>query len=78
MPRGLISVRELPPSTVKLSGDARVVGREEPLAEQGLGIAMDVDVEVGQDRLAFSGFGLSADLRGRVHIGDDLDTRGEL
>lgn len=78
VPRGLISVRELPPSTVKVSGDARVVGREAPEAEQGLGIAMDVDVEVGQDKLAFSGFGLTADLRGRVHIGDNLDTRGEL
>jgi translocation and assembly module TamB len=78
VPRGLISVRELPPSTVKVSGDARVVGRELPEAEQGLGIAMDVDVEVGQDKLAFSGFGLTADLRGRVHIGDNLDTRGEL
>lgn len=78
VPRGLISVRELPPSTVKLSSDARVVGREAPQAEQGMGIAMDVDVEVGQDKLAFSGFGLSADLRGRVHVGDDLDTRGEL
>ncbi|MFN3766734.1 MAG: translocation/assembly module TamB domain-containing protein [Ectopseudomonas guguanensis] len=78
VPRGLISVRELPPSTVKLSSDARVVGREVPEAEQGLGIAMDVDVEVGQDKLAFSGFGLTADLRGRVHIGDNLDTRGEL
>jgi translocation and assembly module TamB len=78
VPRGLISVRELPPSTVKVSGDARVVGREVPEAEQGLGIAMDVDVEVGQDKLAFSGFGLTADLRGRVHIGDNLDTRGEL
>ncbi|MDT9091896.1 hypothetical protein, partial [Escherichia coli] len=49
VPRGLISVRELPPSTVKLSSDARVVGREAPQAEQGMGIAMDVDVEVGQD-----------------------------
>lgn len=78
VPRGVISVRELPPSTVKVSGDARVVGREVPEAEQGIGIAMDVDVEVGQDKLAFSGFGLSADLRGRVHIGDNLDTRGEL
>ncbi|QMV61116.1 translocation/assembly module TamB domain-containing protein [Pseudomonas berkeleyensis] len=78
VPRGLISVRELPPSTVKLSNDARVVGREAPAAEQGMGIAMDVDVEVGQDKLAFSGFGLTADLRGRMHIGDDLDTRGEL
>ncbi|HBZ94639.1 MAG TPA: hypothetical protein DEO91_13395 [Pseudomonas sp.] len=78
VPRGLISVRELPPSTVKVSGDARVVGREVPETEQGLGIAMDVDVEVWQDKLAFSGFGLTADLRGRVHIGDNLDTRGEL
>lgn len=78
VPRGLISVRELPPSTVKVSADARVVGRDVPEAEQGMGIAMDVDVEVGQDKLAFSGFGLTADLRGRVHIGDNLDTRGEL
>lgn len=78
VPRGLISVRELPPSTVKVSGDAQVVGREVPETEEGLGVAMDVEVEVGQDRLAFSGFGLSADLRGRVHIGDNLDTRGEL
>jgi translocation and assembly module TamB len=78
VPRGLISIRELPPSTVKVSGDARVVGSEVSEPEQGLGIAMDVDVEVGQDKLAFSGFGLTADLRGRVHIGDNLDTRGEL
>jgi translocation and assembly module TamB len=39
---------------------------------------MDIDVEVGQDRLRFSGFGLTADLEGYLHIGDDLDTRGEL
>ncbi|MGQ7958188.1 translocation/assembly module TamB domain-containing protein [Pseudomonas sp. SP16.1] len=78
VPRGQIRVRELPASTVKLSGDARVAGRETPLEEEALGIAMDVDVEVGQDKLAFRGFGLTADLRGRVHIGDDLDTRGEL
>lgn len=78
VPRGLISVRELPPTTVKLSDDAQVVGRESPQAEPGLSMAMDIDVEVGQDKLAFSGFGLTADLRGRVHIGDNLDTRGEL
>ncbi|MDH0095819.1 translocation/assembly module TamB [Ectopseudomonas hydrolytica] len=78
VPRGLISVRELPPTTVKLSDDAQVVGRETPQVEPGLSMAMDIDVEVGQDKLAFSGFGLTADLRGRVHIGDNLDTRGEL
>ncbi|WP_416340066.1 translocation/assembly module TamB domain-containing protein [Pseudomonas sp. C11] len=78
IPRGDISVRELPASTVKVSGDAQVVGEAPSAEEQAMGIAMDVTVEVGQDKLAFSGFGLSADLRGRVHIGDDLDTRGEL
>ncbi len=78
IPRGKISVRELPPSTVKVSGDAQIVGQVPASEQQPLGIAMDVMVEVGQDKLAFSGFGLSADLRGRVHIGDDLDTRGEL
>lgn len=78
VPRGQISVRELPPSTVKLSSDARVAGQQAPLEEEAMGIAMDVEVEVGQDKLAFSGFGLTANLRGRMHIGDDLDTRGEL
>jgi translocation and assembly module TamB len=35
-------------------------------------------VEVGQEKLTFNGFGLSANLAGHVHIGDNLDTRGEL
>lgn len=39
---------------------------------------MDIDVEVGRDKLSFSGFGLTANLLGHVHIGDNLDTRGEL
>jgi translocation and assembly module TamB len=77
IPSGKIEVRELPPSTVQVSADARVVGRESP-AQRAPAIAMDIDVEVGQERLSFSGFGLDADLAGRVHIGNDLDTRGEL
>ena len=43
-----------------------------------LAVKMDIDVEVGQDRLRFSGFGLTADLAGYLHIGDNLDARGEL
>ncbi len=77
IPRGAIVVRELPPSTVQLSNDAVIIGQEKPVSE-AVAINMDVDVEVGQERLSFSGFGLNADLAGRVHIGDDLDTRGEL
>ncbi|WP_172149821.1 translocation/assembly module TamB domain-containing protein [Pseudomonas tumuqii] len=77
IPRGKIVIRELPPSTVKVSDDAVIVGRES-VERQPVAIAMDIDVEVGQERLSFSGFGLNADLAGRVHVGDDLDTRGEL
>ncbi|MFZ3204113.1 MAG: translocation/assembly module TamB domain-containing protein, partial [Pseudomonas sp.] len=77
IPRGKIVIRELPPSTVKVSDDAVIVGRES-VEQQPVAIAMDIDVEVGQERLSFSGFGLNADLAGRVHVGNDLDTRGEL
>ncbi|MBU2295192.1 MAG: translocation/assembly module TamB [Gammaproteobacteria bacterium] len=77
IPSGKIEVRELPPSTVQISSDARVVGRDST-PQQATAIAMDIDVEVGQQRLTFSGFGLDAELLGRVHIGNDLDTRGEL
>ncbi len=77
IPSGKIEVRELPPSTVQISSDAQVVGRDSA-QQQATAIAMDIDVEVGQQRLTFSGFGLDAELLGRVHIGNDLDTRGEL
>ncbi len=78
VPRGEITVRELPPSTVKVSEDAVIVGAEAEETKPPLAIGMDVDVEVGQDRLRFSGFGLTADLAGYLHIGDDFDARGEL
>ncbi|RMT46683.1 putative exported protein [Pseudomonas amygdali pv. myricae] len=78
VPKGAITVRELPPSTVKLSGDTVIVGQQTEEGAPPLAVAMDIDVEVGQEKLAFSGFGLTANLVGRVHIGDNLDTRGEL
>ena len=77
VPKGSITVRQLPPSTVKVSDDAVVVGREAPARAQ-TGIAMDINVDVGQDKLTFSGFGLQSDLAGHLHIGDNLDTRGSL
>lgn len=78
VPRGEIVVRELPPSTVTVSSDAQIVGEEAEEAQTPLAIHMDIDVEVGQERLRFSGFGLTADLAGYLHIGDNLDARGEL
>lgn len=41
-------------------------------------VDMDINVVVGQELLTFSGFGLNADLAGQVHIGNNMDTRGEL
>ena len=78
VPRGEIVVRELPPSTVTVSTDAQIIGEEAEEAQAPLAIHMDIDVEVGQERLRFSGFGLTADLAGHLHIGDNLDARGEL
>lgn len=78
VPRGDITVRELPPSTVTVSEDVVIIGEEAEETKAPLAMRMDVQVEVGRDRLRFSGFGLTADLAGYLHIGDDLDTRGEL
>jgi translocation and assembly module TamB len=78
IPKGQITVRELPPSTVKVSDDTVIVGQQTEQGKPPMAIAMDVNVEVGQETLSFSGFGLTANLAGHVHIGDNLDTRGEL
>lgn len=78
VPRGAITIRELPPSTVKLSSDAVIVGEEAPEQKAALPLRMDIDVVVGQEELSFSGFGLTAEVAGGIHIGDNLDTRGEL
>ncbi|UMZ09934.1 translocation/assembly module TamB [Pseudomonas sp. MPFS] len=78
IPKGQITVRELPPSTVKVSDDTVIVGQQAVEGKAPMAMAMNIDVEVGQDKLAFSGFGLTANLQGHVHIGDNLDTRGEL
>ncbi|MFJ4064507.1 translocation/assembly module TamB domain-containing protein [Pseudomonas sp. NPDC089996] len=78
VPKGKIVVRELPPSTVKVSDDTVIVGHQTEEGKPPMAMAMDIDVVVGQDKLSFSGFGLTANLLGQVHIGDNMDTRGEL
>ncbi|MGH2421730.1 translocation/assembly module TamB [Pseudomonas sp. C 49-2] len=78
IPRGDITVRELPPSTVKVSDDTVIVGSQTEEGKPPMAMAMDIDVVVGEDKLNFSGFGLTAKVQGQVHIGDNMDTRGEL
>ncbi|TRX73514.1 translocation/assembly module TamB domain-containing protein [Pseudomonas mangiferae] len=77
IPRGSITVKSLPPQAVRVSGDAQVVGAA-PVEQRGPQLAMDVTVVVGEDRLKFSGFGLNADLAGRLQVGDNLTGHGEL
>ncbi|MVV49092.1 translocation/assembly module TamB [Pseudomonas sp. PB120] len=78
VPKGDITVRELPPSTVKVSEDTVIVGQQTAEGKPPLAMKMDIDVVVGEDKLSFAGFGLTANLQGHVHIGDNMDTRGEL
>ncbi|TBW59464.1 translocation/assembly module TamB [Marinobacter halodurans] len=77
VPRGEIEVRELPPSAVSVSEDEVIVGQEkqQPGVQE---IAMDVTVVVGEDKVSFKGFGVSGNLKGELHIGNNLDTRGTL
>jgi len=78
VPKGEIVVRELPPSTVKVSDDTVIVGQQAADEAAPMQVDMDINVVVGQELLTFSGFGLNADLAGQVHIGNNMDTRGEL
>ncbi|MGE8186521.1 translocation/assembly module TamB domain-containing protein [Pseudomonas sp. NPDC086278] len=78
VPKGDITVRELPPSTVKVSDDTVIVGAQTEEGKPPMAMKMDIDVVVGDDKLSFAGFGLTATVKGHVHIGDNLDARGEL
>ena len=76
VPKGLITIPQLPEQAVRISPDARVIGQAEP--EPAMQVAMDVTVNVGAERLRFSGFGLNADLRGHLQVGDNMAGRGML
>lgn len=78
VPKGEITIRELPPSTVKVSDDTVIVGQQTEEGKPPLAMKMDIEVVVGEDKLSFAGFGLTANVQGHVHIGDNMDTRGEL
>lgn len=76
VPRGSITVPELPPDSVSVSSDAVVVGRE--AEDSGPDVRMHIAIDVGSDRLKFSGFGLTSDVRGNLLVGDNLSGRGVL
>lgn len=77
IPRGDITIRQLPEQAVAVSDDEVIVGvaAEEPVVRS---FAMDVQVNVGSERVTFSGFGVTGDLEGGLRVGNDMDTRGAL
>ena len=76
VPKGQIEVPQLPASATRVSPDARIVGEQEP--EPGMQMAMDVTIEVGEERLKFNGFGLTADIKGHLKMGDNMASYGQL
>lgn len=78
VPRGQIKVRELPAQAVRVSADAQVVGASPEPPSRLPGVQLDVRLLLGAERLRFTGFGLSADLKGSLQVKDHLDSRGTL
>lgn len=79
IPRGLIKIRELPPSTVKLSPDAViVVDQQATESKVPIQLNMNVDVIIGRERLLFQGFGLTSDIAGNLKITRDMFTQGSV
>lgn len=76
IPRGAIEVRQLPESAVGLSPDVRVVGEDEEAAS--LPLRADIRLRIGEDKLTFKGFGLSALLRGDLRVNEKQEARGSL
>ncbi|WP_404361796.1 translocation/assembly module TamB domain-containing protein [Marinobacter sp.] len=78
IPRGEIEVRNLPPQAVSVSDDEVIVNSEEEEQDTVQGLNMDVTVNVGEDLVTFSGFGITGNLKGSLRIGNNMDTRGSL
>lgn len=76
VPRGEITVPQLPEQAVRLSPDAQVIGRKEQQAS--MPITLDVEIVVGEERLTFAGLGLTAEVLGRLQLSDNLVGRGVL
>lgn len=77
VPSGHISINQLPQQAVQVSADARVVG-EAASESQPVDLNLDLEILIGREKLSLDAFGLLADLQGRLRVGRDLDTRGEL
>ncbi|MBE0506777.1 MAG: translocation/assembly module TamB domain-containing protein [Marinospirillum sp.] len=77
VPTGKISVQQRPQQATGVSEDAHVVGREIQTVTRP-NLDMDLDVQLGSQKLELDAFGLKADLRGRLRVGNQMDTRGEV
>lgn len=76
VPGGQIRVPELPVQAVRVSADARVAGREQ--SQHSLPLVLDLQIKAGQERLHFSGFGLTALVEGDMRMTDSFNGHGVL
>lgn len=76
VPKGAITIRELPPSAIQVSADEEIAGQE-PNGEP-MSVGMDLNVVVGEEQVSFKGFGVTGNLEGQLRLGDDMQARGEL
>ena len=83
VPSGLISVQQLPKQAVRVSEDAQVIGREQ-VTNKVPKLNLDLELQLGNSQtpnqlpLALEAFGLNAEIQGRLRIGNELQTHGEL
>lgn len=87
IPKGAIEVQELPPSAVSVSDDEVIVNKDETASEEektvdkkaeGPAMNMDITVVVGKEKVTFTGFGVQGNLKGDLHIGNNMNTQGTL
>ncbi|GLR63007.1 translocation/assembly module TamB domain-containing protein [Marinospirillum insulare] len=83
IPSGAISVKQLPKQAIKVSDDAQVLGREQA-AKQAPNLNLDIELQLGNSQepdkppLSLEALGLNAEIQGRLKLGNELQTRGEL
>ncbi len=83
IPSGLISVQQLPKQAIKVSEDALVVGRK-PVKSSAPKVDLDLELLLGnvnspnKPPLKLEAMGLDAEIQGRLRVGNELQTRGEL
>ena len=83
IPSGLISVQQLPKQAIRVSDDAVIIGRK-PVESNAPRVDLNIELLLGNGNepnkpsLKLEAMGLDAEIQGRLRVGNELQTRGEL